>query len=96
MSQTTHGTLPTIKARAIASLEHLTPTWFVLVLGWCGLSLAWLRATDILGEQALGLGLSFWRHGTQHDGFDGTLSRNDFQHNNTAIMLSVVFNLLLC
>jgi tellurite resistance protein len=57
MSQTTHGSLPSLKARAIASLEYLTPTWFVLVLGWCGLSLAWLRATDILGEQALGLGL---------------------------------------
>jgi tellurite resistance protein len=57
MSLTPDATLPTTKARTIASLEHLTPTWFVLVLGWCGLSLAWLRATDILGEQALGLGL---------------------------------------
>lgn len=57
MPQTTHASLPTLKARAIASLEYLTPDWFVLVLGWCGLSQAWLRATGLLGEQALGLGL---------------------------------------
>ncbi len=42
------------------------------------------------------LGLLFCHHGTQHDGFDGTLSINDFQHYNTAIMLNVVFNLWLC
>jgi tellurite resistance protein len=41
----------------MASLEHLSPAWFVLVMGWCGLSQAWLRAADVLGEQALGLGL---------------------------------------
>ena len=57
MSLTPHASLPSIKARALSPLEYLTPDWFVLVLGWCGLSLAWLRATDILGEQALGLGL---------------------------------------
>ena len=51
------ASLPTPTARAVSLLEHLTPTWFVLVLGWCGLSQAWLRATDILGEPALGLGL---------------------------------------
>lgn len=28
-----------------------------MVMGWCGLSLAWLRATDVLGDTALGLGL---------------------------------------
>lgn len=26
-------------------------------MGWCGLSLAWLRATDLFGDTALGLGL---------------------------------------
>ena len=43
--------------RAIALLEHLAPAWFAMVMGWCGLSLAWLRATDVLGDTALGLGL---------------------------------------
>ena len=58
MSPTPHTTQPTTTtAHVVSLLEHLTPTWFVLVLGWCGLSQAWLRATDILGEQALGLGL---------------------------------------
>lgn len=28
-----------------------------MVMGWCGLSQAWLRATDIFGDTALGLGL---------------------------------------
>jgi len=28
-----------------------------MVMGWCGLSQAWLRATDIFGDSALGLGL---------------------------------------
>jgi tellurite resistance protein len=26
-------------------------------MGWCGLSIAWLRATDVFGDTALGLGL---------------------------------------
>jgi len=42
--------------RALALLEHLTPAWFVLVMGWCGLSQAWLRAAEVMGEPALGLG----------------------------------------
>lgn len=28
-----------------------------MVMGWCGLSIAWLRAADVLGDTALGLGL---------------------------------------
>ena len=43
--------------RAVAQLEHLAPAWFAMVLGWCGLSQAWLRATDIFGTPALSLGL---------------------------------------
>lgn len=43
--------------RAIAGLEYLAPAWFALVMGWCGLSQAWLRATPVLGDTALGLGL---------------------------------------
>lgn len=48
---------PTWTARTTARLEHLTPVWFVVVMGWCGLATAWLRATDLLGDMALGLGL---------------------------------------
>jgi tellurite resistance protein len=48
---------PSRITRAIALLEHLAPAWFAMVMGWCGLSLAWLRATDVLGDTALGLGL---------------------------------------
>jgi tellurite resistance protein len=43
--------------RAVALLEYLAPAWFAMVMGWCGLSLAWLRATDVFGDTALGLGL---------------------------------------
>jgi len=28
------------------ALEHLSPVWFVPVMGWCGLAQAWLRASD--------------------------------------------------
>jgi len=31
------------------ALEHLSPVWFVPVMGWCGLAQAWLRASE-LGE----------------------------------------------
>ncbi len=48
---------PSRITRAIALLEHLAPAWFAMVMGWCGLSQAWLRATDVLGDTALGLGL---------------------------------------
>jgi tellurite resistance protein len=53
---TPHHT-PSKTTRAIALLEYLAPAWFALVMGWCGLSLAWLRATDLFGDTALGLGL---------------------------------------
>ncbi len=43
--------------RAIALTEHLSPAWFAMVMGWGGLTLAWLRATEVLGETAIGLGL---------------------------------------
>jgi tellurite resistance protein len=48
---------PTWAARATARLEYLGPVWFVVVMGWCGLATAWLRATELLGDTALGLGL---------------------------------------
>jgi tellurite resistance protein len=44
--------------RVIALLEYLAPAWFAMVMGWCGLSQAWLRATDVFGDAALGLGLA--------------------------------------
>lgn len=43
--------------RAIALLEYMAPAWFALVMGWAGLSQAWLRAIPVLGDTALGLGL---------------------------------------
>lgn len=48
---------PSLFKHAVALLEHLTPVWFAMVMGWCGLSQAWLRATDLLGNTALGFGL---------------------------------------
>jgi tellurite resistance protein len=42
---------------AMARLAHMGPAWFVLVMGWSGLAQAWLRATDVLGDMALGLSL---------------------------------------
>ena len=49
---------PSRFTHAVALLEHLTPVWFAMVMGWCGLSIAWLRASDTLGNTALGLGLA--------------------------------------
>lgn len=43
--------------RIVVLTEHLAPSWFTLVMGWCGISLAWLNATDELGDWALGIGL---------------------------------------
>ena len=57
MNTTTLATSPRLIKRAIALLEHLAPAWFALVMGWCGLAQAWLRATDAFGDTALGLGL---------------------------------------
>ncbi len=48
---------PSRITRAVALLEYLAPAWFAMVMGWCGLSQAWLRATDVFGDTALGLGL---------------------------------------
>jgi tellurite resistance protein len=57
MNTTTSTHRPTRITRAIALLEYLAPAWFAMVMGWCGLSQAWLRATDIFGDMAFGLGL---------------------------------------
>jgi len=43
--------------RAVALLEYLAPAWFALVMGWSGLAQAWLRAVDVFGDSALGIGL---------------------------------------
>jgi len=48
---------PSRFTHAVALFEHFTPVWFAMVMGWCGLSQAWLRATDLLGNNALGIGL---------------------------------------
>ncbi len=40
------------KASRMAALEHLSPAWFVPVMGWAGLGLSWARATDGLGDPA--------------------------------------------
>ncbi len=47
---------PFFVSRAIANIEHMAPSWFALVMGWCGLSQAWLRSVDLLGEYAHMLG----------------------------------------
>ena len=49
--------LPSRIKDGVALLEHLTPVWFAMVMGWCGLAQAWLRATDGLGNTAYGIGL---------------------------------------
>jgi tellurite resistance protein len=36
-------------------LQFLGPGWFSVVMGLCGLSLAWFRATSLLGEAAQGV-----------------------------------------
>jgi tellurite resistance protein len=41
----------------MAALEHLSPAWFVPVMGWAGLGLSWSRAIDGLGEPAQWVGL---------------------------------------
>ena len=35
-----------------APLEHLGPGWFVLVMGWSGLAMAWFRAEPLIGPNA--------------------------------------------
>jgi tellurite resistance protein len=36
----------------VGGLAHLGPQWFAVVMGWCGLGLAWHRAAPALGEVA--------------------------------------------
>jgi tellurite resistance protein len=38
-------------------LKFLMPGWFALVMGLCGLSLAWHRAHSVLGDMASGIAL---------------------------------------
>lgn len=38
-------------------LKYLTPGWFSLVMGLCGLALAWQRAHSVLGDMADGVAL---------------------------------------
>lgn len=57
MNTQAHTHHPSRITRAVALLEYLAPAWFAMVMGWCGLSQAWLRATDVFGDTALGLGL---------------------------------------
>ena len=49
---------PFFVSRAIANIEHMAPSWFALVMGWCGLSQAWLRGAELLGEHAHTLGMA--------------------------------------
>jgi len=37
---------------ADAPLSHLGPQWFAIVMGWCGLGVAWHRAQPVLGPTA--------------------------------------------
>jgi tellurite resistance protein len=37
---------------AHAALKHLGPQWFAIVMGWCGLALAWHRAEPVFGPVA--------------------------------------------
>ncbi len=42
-----------------APLKFLTPVWFSTVMGFSGLSLAWHRASPLMGDSASGLALLF-------------------------------------
>ena len=57
MNDVSSSTAPRWAAQAQARLAHMSPAWFVLVMGWCGLSQAWLRSEGLLGEMAAGIGL---------------------------------------
>ena len=49
---------PFFVSRAIANIEHMAPSWFALVMGWCGLAQAWLRSGDTLGQEALSVAIA--------------------------------------
>jgi len=40
-------------------LQFLSPAWFSIVMGLCGLSLAWLRATPLMGEVTRPIAIAF-------------------------------------
>lgn len=42
---------------AAPPLKFLSPAWFSIVMGLCGLALAWLRARPLMGEPAEGVAL---------------------------------------
>ncbi len=42
----------TVSSSRTAPLEHLGPGWFVLVMGWSGLAMAWFRAEPLIGDNA--------------------------------------------
>lgn len=43
---------PGASGGADAALKHLGPQWFAIVMGWCGLALAWHRAEPAFGPAA--------------------------------------------
>ena len=49
---------PFFVSRVIANIEHMAPSWFALVMGWCGLAQAWLRSGDTLGNEALSVAIA--------------------------------------
>jgi tellurite resistance protein len=44
-------------AQSPQPLKFLSPAWFTIVMGFCGLSLAWHRAAGLMGELADGIAL---------------------------------------
>ncbi|MEN9627546.1 MAG: hypothetical protein RJA10_773, partial [Pseudomonadota bacterium] len=41
-----------MSAPGSAPLKYLFPSWFAVVMGLCGLSLAWHRAQPLMGDSA--------------------------------------------
>lgn len=44
--------------RAASPLQHLQPAWYAVVMGLCGLALAWHRAAPLMGEAATAAALA--------------------------------------